>query len=421
MNQKEKLVENTILALQGKLTENVTKEFIRSILNSAYAHDEDIDKIYELDKSGKYPPFKDILNVLKKVFAKNAVKDTRQITQPANYFIIYKLLDKGFDLNYIYELLVTNSKGEFIYKDAVDHDAAVITKLHISYDQYKNMDHTEFEQLYRNTLNSAKSKRINKSLEQLGATEDQIKKITKTISNDQYSIFNIAIKDGLNLNNILFLNEYINKSNKNTYYIEKFLANAFNIEVLKSVLPNIDKKVLTKNQGDEIIKGLQTNLTSEQVALYCNADYTPQKMRKIRLALLNGKTIDEIFPSKRAYNKKDVSEKPQPKLSKDRIEEISDFIVYNDIDMAEEVITNGAENIYDWIRACFDTQSEDYIKGVEQYSDLDLNDKTTMQALALRMIEEVTYKVTARDKDYEWTVADSKEVCGYNNFKKLNN
>ena len=59
MNQKEKLVENTILALQGKLTENVTKEFIRSILNSTYAHDEDIDKIYELDKSGKYPPFKD--------------------------------------------------------------------------------------------------------------------------------------------------------------------------------------------------------------------------------------------------------------------------------------------------------------------------------------------------------------------------
>lgn len=106
------------------------------------------------------------------------------------------------------------------------------------------------------------------------------------------------------------------------------------------------------------------------------------------------------------------------KLSEERIAEIGRAIIYNDFSTADDVITNGMENIYDWIRACFDPKSDYYIKGIEEYSDLDTNDKVTMQALALYMIKKVTYNVQQQYGDEEWTVTDSKNACGYNNFKK---
>lgn len=104
------------------------------------------------------------------------------------------------------------------------------------------------------------------------------------------------------------------------------------------------------------------------------------------------------------------------KLSEERIAEIGDAIIYNDFDTAEDVITNGLENIYDWIRYSFDPQSDYYIKGIEKYSDLDTNNKSTMKSLALYMIKEVTYDVQSRYDD-DWTISDSKEACGYNEYR----
>lgn len=112
----------------------------------------------------------------------------------------------------------------------------------------------------------------------------------------------------------------------------------------------------------------------------------------------------KVTPSK--STNKETSFKPN--LSKDRIQEIVNIIMDEDYDTAYEYVGGASGNIYEYLhKEAFNPECKWSLDDLERFTDVDVNNKSTMKAIALQLIKEVCAQE-------DWSISTSKSECGYN-------
>ena len=94
---------------------------------------------------------------------------------------------------------------------------------------------------------------------------------------------------------------------------------------------------------------------------------------------------------------------------KDRITEIVNIILDEDYDGAYDAVGGAYGTIYSYIKDLFTPDSGACLEDLDRFSDIDLNNKSTLKSIALGLIKDVCY-------NEEWSVSEAKEDCGYYNL-----
>lgn len=412
MNKKEKLEEATIKALQGKLnlTESyeVTIQELEKYIDKPTSYD--VEDINKYTTKGNYPNIDHIIKVMQ-----GAKADWLDYTNNGKvaHYSIYHIIDvlraysKGYDDKGIQALM--NSYGVEHTGD-VGELAMKASRLKLTSEQISTMANEDIEDMYQEQIlnKRGKTQQINTKnkytnyFKSIGLSDTDIQYILNELqSEDSYTgkgysttITNM-VRDNLNEEDGKFLIQLIRKYRRNdgyntdnmiaSYYLEKILASGFGSKnIPNKFITDIYKERVKPKQIEEILLGIKNGLTTEQVLSYMDLDFSPQKMRKIRQGLEQGKTMEQIFA------------KPKPKQKE--YSGLTPKQIYDDLlkDEGEDYLNDLAyaymqtKDFDYWLEEVSDWSFEEYgglIPGImEEYNV----SRSTAMAVAKRLYKEVS-------------------------------
>lgn len=269
MTIKDKLIESTMLALQGKLTEETNKDLYNKLGYNDYTNYED-SELSRYAEDNSLPDLQTICNLLDKYGF-----DYDNLYGQDNVIQTYKLYKDGLSDSVIEAILEKAPNPYYINKFRV-----LAKKLNLTSQEIKDNDYYELE-------DRVKQQSVLKKLNKLNLNKDQLDKIIKS---PYLSQIGSSIDDGVSGEGILALS---NIEDADTFRNAKIcLDNGLDPKDLDFVINQ--KQPFTTAQMKEIIEGLKS-LDLSQVKQYANSEYSSQKMRKLRLSFENGESEEDVL------------------------------------------------------------------------------------------------------------------------------